>query len=150
MQNLHVLAESQGQSAEAILAFQTNELLKRIVIRMIDVKENTRRVIQPNVIVMPPYNVAEADRDGRLDRDIPIRDTIEMREQNIIVINSANRQTHTPLKTLRRGRNGGPRAINSLPTFRRRWWQCITLHRRRPVQGDIIHWLWQGFFNSRR
>src|SRR5205814_10559450 len=119
MQNLHVLAESQSQTAEAILAFQTNELLKRIIVRMIHVKENTRRVIQSNIIIMPPHNVAEADRDGRLDRDIPIRDTIEMREQNIIVVNSANRQTHTPLKTLRRRRNGGPRAIHSLPTFRR-------------------------------
>src|SRR5438270_8251285 len=119
MQNLHVLAESQSQPARAILALQTNELLKRIVVRMIDVKENTRRVIQPDVISTPSHNVAEADRDGRLDRDIPIRDTIEMREQNIIVVNSANRQTHTPLKTLRRRRNGGPRAINSLSTFRR-------------------------------
>src|SRR5438552_18354045 len=104
MQNLHVLAESQSQPAQAILAFQTNELLKRIVIRMIDIKENTRRVIQPDVISTPADNVAEADRDGRFDRDIPVRDTIEMREQNIIVINSANRQTHTPLNTLRRGR----------------------------------------------
>src|SRR5207248_1722109 len=112
MQNLDVLSESQGQPAQNILAFQTNEMLDHIVVRMIDINENTRRIIQPNVIVMPPHNLAEADRDGRLDCDIPIGDTIEMRQQNIIVVNAANRQTHTPLKTLRRRGNGGTGAIN--------------------------------------
>src|SRR5437868_2933164 len=149
VQNLHVLAEPQGQTAEPILAFQADEMLDRIVVRMINVKKNTGRVIQPNVIAIPPHNVvAVADRDGRLDRHIPIVNTIEMREQNIIVVNSANRQAHTPLKTLRCRRNAGPSAINLLPTFRRRWWYCITLDGRRPVQGDIVHWLWQRFLDS--
>src|SRR6266566_4508430 len=133
MQNLHVLTESQGQPAEVVLTFQTNEMLDHIVVRMIDVYENTRRVIQTDIAAPPRHNVAEANRDGRLDCDIPIVNPIEMREQNIIVVNSANRQAHTPLKTLRRRRNAGPGAINLLPTFRRRWW--INFRRRRSRGG---------------
>ena len=37
MQDLYVLTESQGQPAEAILAFQADEMLDRIVVRMIGV-----------------------------------------------------------------------------------------------------------------
>src|SRR5260370_19404466 len=125
-------------------------MLDLIVVRMIGIEEDTWRVIQSNVSASPPHNVAVADRDGRLDRDIPIVNTIEMREQNIIVVNSANREAHTPLKTLRRRRNGRPCTINVLPAFRRRWWYCITLHGRRPVQGSIIHRPRQGFVDSRR
>src|SRR6266568_1914582 len=86
-----------------MVSFQTNQMLDRVILRVVGEEENTRNVIEPDIVLLTPYDVAEAKRDRWFDRDIIIRNSVCLADVDVVVINAANGQAQCILKAARLG-----------------------------------------------
>ena len=99
----HVLAQIQRQTAEPILTFEVDQMLNGILFRVIDEQNDTRHVIQTDVVSPAPFDVAEPKGYPRLDREIVIGYPVRMADIDIVVINSPNSQPQIVVKAARFG-----------------------------------------------
>ena len=76
-------------------------MLNSILVRVIDEQNNTRHVIQTNIVSPASLDVAEPNRNHRLNRKIIIGDSINMADKNIVVVNPPNGQPQIVVKPSR-------------------------------------------------
>ena len=62
-----------------------------ILIRVIDVQDNTRHVIQTDIVSPASFDVAEPNRNKRFNREIVIGYPIRITDKDVVVVNSPNR-----------------------------------------------------------
>ena len=73
-------------------------MLNGILCRVIDEQNNTRHVIQTDIVSAAPFDIAESNRNHRLNRKIIIGDSINMADKNIVVVNPPNGQPQIVVK----------------------------------------------------
>src|SRR4051812_3368223 len=62
-----------------------NELVKCVLIRMIDEQNSARHVVQSQIASGAPLDVADSNGDHRLNREIVIRDFVCMTDKDVVV-----------------------------------------------------------------
>ena len=76
-------------------------MLQRVVLRVVREEKEARDVIEPQIIILARFGVADAQHDRWLDRGVIIRDAIVMREVDVVVVDAADRKAEFVMKTAR-------------------------------------------------
>src|SRR5437667_6489986 len=84
-----------------MVSFQANQMLDCIIFGVIQKKENTRSVIEPDVILRPPEDVTKTKCNRWFDREIIIRNPVESTDVDVVVVNATNPEQQTILETPR-------------------------------------------------
>ena len=100
---VHVLAQSQRQTAELMSTLEVDQMRDGILVRVIDVQNYTRHVIQTDIVAPAPFDVAEPDRNRRLNREIVIGYPVRITDKDVVVVNPPNGQPQTVVKAARFG-----------------------------------------------
>src|SRR5712691_6631831 len=84
-----------------MVSFQANQMLDCVIFGVIQKKENTGSVVEPDVVLRSPEDVAETKGDRRFDHEIIIRNPVEVADVDVVVVNAANPEQQTILETPR-------------------------------------------------
>src|SRR3954469_21116409 len=90
-----------------MLAFQADDMLDGVRLRMIGEEKDARSIVEPDVILLARDDIAVTQGQAGLNRKVVIVDAIVFGEINIVVIHAAEVETKRVVKLMRRGRNAG-------------------------------------------
>ena len=77
--------EGQCQPARAISPLKMNQLVKCVLIRVIDEQNSARHVVQSQIASVAPRDVADSNGEHRLNREIIIRDFVRMTDKDVVI-----------------------------------------------------------------
>ena len=86
---------------ELISPLKVNRLIKCVLIRVIDEQNSARHVVQSQIASAAPRDVAPANADHRLNREIIIRNFVRMTDKDIVIPHTSHCQTQCVVKATR-------------------------------------------------
>src|SRR5213078_5015002 len=93
-----VLGGEQRQSARVISHFEVNQLVKCVLIRVIDEQNSARHVVQSQIASVAPLDVADSNGNLRLNREIIIRDLVRMTDKDVVIPHTSHCQPQFVVK----------------------------------------------------
>src|SRR5437764_6269903 len=107
LDRLDVLDQAEGQPAESIKPFQSQEMFNRIEVRMIAIEIVARRINDAEMVAFAAFRIAETQRHDGLNSSVEIIHRIVMRKSDVVVVGRAHVETQCVMETARGRRKLG-------------------------------------------